>query len=108
MSTQGGYHEIVNYDCYLEDDGGPMVIAIEAGGAGVTRQSVHVRVGPVFYDDRTDDEGIWIEYQEAYMNSPSPGPVLLTPAVWQEMSRAVSRRLRKDRVRRLLARKMRG
>jgi hypothetical protein len=103
------YPGIINPECHLDDDGGPLVIAIETAEPEVTRQSLHVRVGPVFHGNAPGDEpGVWIEYQEIHMASLLQGPVLLTPAVWREMSRAVNRRLRRDRIRRVTRRVRRG
>jgi hypothetical protein len=35
-------------DGYLDDDGGPEVVAVEEAGPGCIPQSLWVRVGPVF------------------------------------------------------------
>jgi len=83
-------------DCYLDDDGGPEVAAIEAATGDCKPQALCVRVGPVFFQDgEAREPGIWVEYQEAWMASPLCGPVLLTPEVWRELNKAVERRLKK-------------
>ena len=52
------------------------------------------RPRPVFSGGQQGKEpGIWIDYQEAYGNSPLSGPVLLTPEVWRQLNRAVEHRL---------------
>ena len=81
--------------CYLEDDGGSEVYAVEAAPDNVRRQSLHVRVGPVYCSGLQQEEpGVWIEYQIEHTRSDMMGPVLLTPAVWRELNRAVEDRLR--------------
>lgn len=87
-------------ECYLDDDGlSPEVQAVEAieEGAECRPQSLHVRVGPVFYGDSIPDPvpGVWVEYQELHEGSLPLGPVLLTPEVWRELNRAVEKRLRR-------------
>ena len=87
-------------ECYLEDDGGPQVCAVEEAGPGdVHRQSLYVQVGPVFRfsrsGERAEETGIWIQYQVEHDYSDPEGPVLLTPAVWRQLNRAVERRLRR-------------
>jgi hypothetical protein len=81
--------------CFLDDDGGSAVIAVEAADSQGHRQSFEVRVGPVFYGSSkaAAEPGIWICYQEEHQHSRPAGPVLLTPAVWREMARAVELRL---------------
>ncbi len=82
----------------LKDDGGPEIVAIEAGDKPA---SLWIRVGPVWDDDRKRDEpGVWICYQQRHMATPPAGPVLLTPADWRELVVAVERRLRERRRRR--------
>jgi hypothetical protein len=77
--------------CRLDDDGGPEVVAVEAGGQP---QALWVRVGAVFDGGgQRDKPGVWIDYQDHYLQGPIAGPVLLTPAVWRELNRAVERRL---------------
>lgn len=68
---------------YLEDDGGPQVIAVEDGGEP---QALWVRV-----------PGIWIEYQERHRGSALAGPVLLSPDTWRKLNKAVEERLRRHR-----------
>lgn len=83
----------------LDDDGGSCVIAIEAGDSA---QSLWVRVGPI-YDGATPrpEPGVWVEYQQRHMASPLLGPILLTPAAWRQLNRAVETRLRRTRCRRI-------
>ncbi len=86
----------VNDECYLEDDGGQStyLFAVEAAGSQGDRQSLWVRVGPVWYDDETTGPVVWIEYQEQHMGAaPMAGPVMLTPQVWRELAGAVEQRL---------------
>jgi len=87
----------MNGNCYLDDDGGSEVRAVEEAGPGCCRQSLHVRVGPVFYDSDVPgtEPGVWIEYQEEHEASLPAGPVLLTPAVWRELNAAVETRLKR-------------
>lgn len=84
-------------ECRVDDDGGPEIVAIEAGepDLGDEPQSLWVRVGPVFGPDGAhwDEPGVWICYQEKHMAGPQQGPVLLTPAVWRELNTAVEERL---------------
>ena len=49
-----------------------------------TYQSLGFRVGPVFETDSDEPtrQGLWIEYQERYMDSPMVGPVLLSREEW--------------------------
>lgn len=85
----------MNENCHLEDDGGPEVYAVEAADGYCHRQSLHVRVGPVFYHDgEAREPGIWIEYQVEHEKSSMTGPVLLTPEVWRELNQAVELRIR--------------
>lgn len=80
-------------ECYLDDDQGPEVHAVEAGE---DPQALCVRVGPVFYEHGQGKEpGVWVEYQARHMRGPLTGPVLLTPKVWRELNRSVERRLRR-------------
>lgn len=84
----------MNPDCHLDNDGGPEVIAVEEIAPVGRRQSLWVRVGPVFYGhERAAEPGVWITYQEDHMSSGMTGPVLLTPQVWRELSKAVEERL---------------
>jgi hypothetical protein len=79
--------------CYLDDDGGAEVHAVEAAPEEVHRQALLVRVGPVFCEDRPPRTGVWIEYSPSYQLSVPEGPVLLTPEVWQQLNAAVEQRL---------------
>jgi hypothetical protein len=81
-------------ECYLDDDGGPLVSAVEAADPGGHRQSLHVRTGPAFYGNQAGGPVVWIEYQPEHEKSPAMGPVLLIPEVWRELNRAVEQRLR--------------
>jgi hypothetical protein len=85
----------MNPECHLEDDGGGTeAVAIEAVQSDGHRQSLWVRVGPVYYGgEQAAEPGVWITYQENHMHTPLAGPVLLTPAVWRELSAAVEERL---------------
>lgn len=75
--------------CYLDDDGGSVVIAVEAGEEH--RQSLEVRVGPVFDgNEQRDEPGVWISYQESHLKTLPAGPVLLTPVVWRQLAAAVA------------------
>lgn len=77
----------------LDDDGGPEVVFIEDGDDPA---SLWVRVGPVFDgDDIRKEPGVWIDYQERHYKSELHGPVLMTPAAWRKLNRAVMRRLRR-------------
>jgi hypothetical protein len=82
-------------ECFLDDDGGSVVIAVEADDNPTGhRQALWVRVGEVFDGDQVRDEpGVWVEYQERYLASGTSGPVLLTPAIWRKLARAVCERL---------------
>jgi hypothetical protein len=85
-------------DCYLDDDGGPEVQAVEAVDPPGHRQSLHVRVGPVFHEGgKPETLGVWIEYQNEHGMCIPQGPVLLTPEVWRELARAVDKRLKRKR-----------
>jgi hypothetical protein len=83
-------------DCRLEDDGGRSseMLLVEAGDEP---QALWVRVGPVFEAGgvRRREPGVWLSYQEDYMAGPLTGPVLITPAVWRELERAMRWRLRR-------------
>lgn len=80
---------------HLDDDGGPEVVAVESGD---TPQALWVRVGPVFHEDEKDEEpGIWICYQNKHMSSNLLGPILLTPETWRTLDRAVRERLKHAR-----------
>lgn len=91
--------------CQLEDDGfGPEVTVIEAAGSDGHRQALCVRIGPVFSgSDEESAPGIWVEYQPKYQASAVLGPVLLTAATWNDLDRAVKRRLRRWKYCRLVA-----
>lgn len=85
-------------DCHLDDDGGPEVYAVEATDGYCHRQSLHIRVGPVFHGgEEATEPGVWIEYQEVHLGCLPAGPVLLTPEVWRELNIAVEYRLRRRR-----------
>lgn len=79
-------------ECRLDDDGHGEMIAIEAGDKP---QALWLRPGIVYDGDVVRAEpGVWITYQEHYMHSDLAGPVLLTPEVWDQLVRAMSKRLR--------------
>lgn len=80
-----------NGKCRLDDDGIGEIIAIEAGDQP---QALWLRPG-IVYDRNVvrAEPGIWITYQEHYMHSGMTGPVLLTPRVWHQLTRAVNSRL---------------
>jgi hypothetical protein len=81
-------------ECFLEDDGGSEVQAVETADSQGHRQSLHVRVGPVFHGNyQAAEPGVWIELQQEHMNSAPSGPVLLTPDVWRQLNDAVEYRL---------------
>lgn len=83
--------------CELDDDGGPVVMAIEAPDSSGHKQSLWIRVGPVFYSGKQAKEpGVWVEYQPEHLRSSTEGPILLTPAVWRQLNAAVEWRLRKS------------
>lgn len=97
MIARRGTH-LVDDESWLEDDGGPMVIAVEAipDGIDATPQALWVRVGPVYdIEGERPEPGVWIEYQESYLGSGMSGPVLLTPATWRELAAAVETRLKR-------------
>jgi len=78
-------------ECRIDDDGGAVVLAIEAGDRP---QSLWARVGPVYDGDTVRSEpGVWINYQRHHLNGRLSGPVLLTPAVWQQLVQSVEDRL---------------
>lgn len=80
--------------CFLDDDGGSVVIAVEAADSAGHRQCLEVRVGPVFYDGQAAARpGVWVCYQHEHQASLPAGPVLLTPQVWRELAAAVEARL---------------
>ncbi len=80
--------------CHLDDDGMSEVQAIEAADSTGHRQSLHVRVGPVFHGNEPQDEpGVWIELQEEHNKSLPQGPILLTPEIWNRLIMAVNDRL---------------
>jgi hypothetical protein len=83
-------------ECWAQDDG-IQVTAVEAVLAGMTPQSLWIRVGPVYGPGSVvqQEPGIWISYQEAHLSGPLYGPVLLTPEVWNEIAVAVERRIRR-------------
>lgn len=82
-------------DCFLDNDGGSEVQAVAAADSAGRRQSLHVRVGPVFHGSVPSPEpGIWIDFQPEHLNSLPLGSVLLTPAVWRKLNEAVEERLR--------------
>jgi hypothetical protein len=67
-------------------------------------QLLVLRVGPVWDwpaggdgQHRRPEPGIWVEYQERAFRSDLMGPVLITPAVWRQLTRLVNRRLAEDR-----------
>lgn len=81
-------------ECHIDDDGGSIVIAIEAPDSSGHRQSLWFRVGMVFYgDDVADEPGVWVEYQEEHNSSSMAGPILITPEVWKQLSHAVNHRI---------------
>jgi hypothetical protein len=81
----------------LEDDGGPQVDAVEEVLAGMSPQAITIRIGPVFDNGKKRGEpGVWVEYQESYRRCLPAGPVLLTPALWEELANAVDERLSRN------------
>lgn len=92
--------------CLLEDDGfRPEVTVIESPDGAGHKQALCIRVGPVFNGNDTENApGIWVEYQPEYQASAILGPILLTAATWHDLDRAVKRRLRRWKRRRLAAR----
>lgn len=78
-------------DSHIVDDGGPMIVAVEEADEP---QALWVRVGPVYDNNaKRDAPGVWVEYQESYMNSRPQGPLLYTPQTWLELAAAVEDRL---------------
>jgi hypothetical protein len=87
-------------ECFLDNDGGPEVHAIEGRDSQGHRQSLHIRVGPVFQGNgQAAEPGIWVEYQEEHMKSLLSGPVLLDIATWRRLNEAVEYRLQKKNFR---------
>jgi hypothetical protein len=81
-------------ECRVIDDGGPQLDVVESSIPGITPQALMVRVGPVFDNGKQRDEpGIWVEYQASYYESDVSGPVLLTPAAWEQLAACVDDRL---------------
>ncbi len=82
--------------CRLIVDEGSVVIAVEDDNPDGTAQALWVRVGPVYdHDALRDEPGVWVNYQENYMQADLDGPVLLTPDAWRELVREVNARLRR-------------
>lgn len=81
--------------CFVDDDGGSVVIAVEDENDEGQHQALWFRVGPVFYgtNDPAPEPGVWIEYQEEYEHSALAGPVLLTPQAWRQAAAAIEERL---------------
>jgi hypothetical protein len=81
--------------CRLIDDGGPQVISIEdPSDLGHAPQALWFRVGPVYDSGKLRTEpGVWVCYQKSYLAGPLDGPVLLTPAAWEQLVTAVNERL---------------
>ena len=78
---------------HLEDGGGPVVIAVEEAGLP---GALYVRVGPVFDgNEQRSAPGVWIEYQDQYKSGDVLGPLLISPATWYQLTRAVDRRLQR-------------
>jgi hypothetical protein len=77
--------------CHLVDDGSSQLIAVEeADSNGEKPQALWVRVGMVYdFGELRGEPGIWVKYQEHHMAGPLAGPVLLTPAVWEQLVAAV-------------------
>lgn len=81
-------------ECRVIDDDGPVVDVVESSIPGITPQALVVRVGPVFHDGvQSSEPGIWVEYQPEYLASEMQGPVLLTPAAWEQLAAAIDHRL---------------
>lgn len=81
---------------YVDDDGGPEMVAVESPDSLGHKQSLHVRVGPVYDGGGLRDEpGVWVEYQQEHRKSVPAGPILLTPKVWRELAAGVEERLLK-------------
>ena len=81
--------------CRVIDDASSSFTVIEdAGNSGATPQALIIRVGVVF-DNGVEraEPGIWVEYQEAYYESDVSGPVLLTPAAWEQLTALIDDRL---------------
>ena len=77
---------------HLEDDGSPQLIAVD----DLTSSAMWIRVGPIYDGDTIRDQpGVWIEYQDRYINSDLRGPVLLSIEVWNELDKAVKSRIAK-------------
>lgn len=73
-------------DCFLKADP-TEAVAVEGGE---NPQALWVRVGPVFDgENQRREPGVWISWQDEYMNSSLGGPVLLTPRVWRQLAQAV-------------------
>lgn len=86
--------------CHLDDDQMPSgeILAVEEADSSGHRQSLWVRVGPVWYGDKQDpDPRVWICYQEEHMGGPLAGPVMLTPEVWKQLTEAVAWRLKRKK-----------
>jgi hypothetical protein len=82
-------------NAYLDDDCGPLVIAVEAEQSDGSQQSLWVRVGPVFCDGvQADEPGVWVCYQKQHEMSDVAGPVLIPPNVWRQLVKAVELRIR--------------
>lgn len=69
---------------YLLDDGFMSKVVESA------EQAFWIRVGPVFTEQGIAEKpGIWVEYQEKYMNSPLRNTMLLSPEVWDALDKKV-------------------
>ncbi len=87
-------------DCFLEDDGGPEFVAVEAvpEGGDVKPQALWVLARRPFHGPvQAREPVLWVTYQPRYMASERYGDVMLTPEVWRQLNRAVEREVRKLR-----------
>ena len=58
-------------------------------------QSLEFRVGRIFTEHFTTDIGLWIWYQNKYLESKQEGPVLITKKGWERIKKYIDRKFKK-------------
>lgn len=85
----------------IDDDGSLSgeILAVETPDSQGHKQALWVQVTRPFYgNEQAKDPVVWVSYQQEHEHmggSPLLGPVMLDPATWRALTRAVEWRLRR-------------
>ena len=60
-------------------------------------QNLQFRVGQVFFEKGCSQIGLWITYQEKYMQGDEKGPVLMSQKNWETIRNFIDRKFKEKR-----------